>query len=214
MDETMEANDNRTTEHSRHIPRIEKTQQGVAYITTVRTWFIDLMNIASQCTDDYQAYNAWKTLCVFANGILEEVLAKSENLSSRYQEMIANLQDEWDREQVTRTEKTELTAQERGGKRIVSATWDSYTAECFPEGQALMLEYIHKEKYNNMAARLCVWCGKCARVFFGTGLISIDHTISIPFQPSTEYDEKRLASDMEKRRMPTRLMPPQAPAPK
>ncbi len=198
--------------NERFMPRIEKTAPGTAYVTTVKTWFIDLMNFASQCTDDYQAYNAWKTLGVFANGMLEEALRDSKvELSQEYKDKIEALKLEWDSGAVTRVQKTTMKALDRGNKRITQAGWDSYLAESFQEGAELMLQYIHREKYNHMAAVICVWCGKCARVLFGAGMISVNDTITIPFQQSTEYDERGLSKDMQKRRAPTRLIRPQQP---
>ena len=207
----MNAMDDKTVDRLRTPPQITKTQQGVAYVTTVRTWFVDLTNFASQCTDDYQSSNAWKSLAVVANGILEEIIGGKKDIPDQYKQEIAALKKEWDSGDVTRVEKTKMTAQDRGGKRITSASWDSYTAECFPEGLALMLEYIHKEKYNNMAAKLCVWCGRCARIFFGMKMISIDDRLTEPFQPTSDYDENRLRKDMERRRKPSQLIRPQAP---
>lgn len=195
---------------STNAPEAVKTNAGVAYVTSFRTHFVQLMDYVKECVSDDQAKNAWSSICAIEIGLLGQI-SRNPKIQSEFDIDPLAIEDakvlikRWSSGVITRIEKTTFVRHESdGGEPTYMVCWDSYQPECGYAELKTMTDIIEREKQSQMVQRLIQFSGECLSLIMGLGLLKLDDTIAQPFKPDESYSESKMADDMSRRRLPIR----------
>lgn len=185
--------------------QVVKTAGNIAYVTSFKTTFVELMNHVRQCQTDEEAKGAWTMICNIELGLLGQIL-KDEDLQQELQISQKSLNEaqalceKWMNGEITRIEKTRYSIFENdGGSHIYRMLWDSTPAECLPQDLEKVEGIVEREKISQMVQRMIQFSGECLHLIMGVGLITLDDIVATPFKPEENYSMKTLDQDMTRR---------------
>ena len=182
---------------------VKTTQGGIAYVTSFRTKFVELMDYVKQCTSDDQAKHAWSQIVGIEVGLLG-VIVRNEKVRTELgvNEQTAKdakkLLDDWAEGKITMIEKTRFKRHESdGGEATYTMLWDSTPAEASFRELDVVSRIVDREKQSQMVQRLIQFSGRCLEVIMGIGLLKLDDLVAVPFRHSDEYTSEKMNKDLQ-----------------
>lgn len=201
---------------STNVPEAVKTNAGVAYVTSFRTHFVQLMDFVKQCASDDQAKNAWSSICSIEVGLLGQIVRNSD-LQEKFDVDAKSIEDakalikKWSSGAITQIEKTRFERFESdGGEAIYRMLWDSIPAECAFSELETVSAIIDHEKQSQMVQRLIQFSGECMDLIMGLGILDLDDPVAVPFKPEDQYSTNQMAQDVAMGRVSPRQSPRKA----
>lgn len=184
-------------------PEYAGIPQQTAFVRTVRSKVIQLIDEITHCNNDEAALNGWRQLCAYGIAIVMDLeqqgkIPTKKDDGEDWRALVNRLKKDWN--ELKTSEKTQIEIGREGNFEYYLVQWDSYVGKFARADLNQGVAIMDREKYNAICHRLMQFWGLCESILFASGALSLSDKVEVPL-PMDSYGADQLFEGVSSRKV-------------